>query len=323
MEAPPRERSTPSGNQERFPDPTIELEKVSTPEEFIKAIDFNVLNDIYDALAERSRDVGTSSTSGHRINPDKIEFTTCPEVADSIMVSGSADIENGSIEISWIHTEDVTSRYRAISTLKTLAHESTHVRGGYLCESRHESGVSGFVIRRGLWENVYQRGKEHIKDEIVGVSLNEAVTEEISHEVLREYLRRTGHGEYFQDEALANELGIGAYAVDRFVLKFLVEALSQRLNVSQSDVWKGIVHAYMNGNQDISGLLAEVQSEVAATPHLAELITLGAERSFPGDDSVARLMDAAVIRSDEAARAIRQVAGVLDGEKFQDVLGLR
>lgn len=323
MEAPPRERSTPSGHQERFPDPVIELEEVSTPEEFIRAIDFNVLNDIYDALAKRSRDAGMSSTSGHRINPGKIEFTPRLGAVDRIVTSGSADIENGSIEISWVHTEDVTSRYRAISTLKTLAHESTHVRGGYKCESVHESGVSGFVIRRGLSENVYQRDKEHIKDEIVGVSLNEAVTEEISHEVLREYLRRTGHGDYLTDKALANELGIGAYAVDRFVLKFLIEVLSQQLNVSQSEVWKGIVHAYMNGNQDISGMLADVQSEVAATPCLAELISLGAERSFPGDDSATELMDAAIVGSVEAARAVRQVGKVIDGEKFQDVLGLR
>ena len=322
--------------------PQLDLDQVTSPEEFLRAVDFGAINDIFDTLVEKSRDETKVSNTGHRVRPDHVFFvsTTGGQQRES---DGRAWVNDGIIELMW--EQDAGKPLdRTLFVLSTLMHEATHVRGGYAHENWirwvdfgdiGEFDAQESMVRAGLEETTYdaESGDQIVK----GLSLSEAVTENISHEVMNEYLRRTGNEKYLRDSEYTYPVfNEGAYSLDRIVLGIVIDELASSLQVDEGLIWQGFVAAYMNGNTDLQSLLEDIQRELERTPAIAELVKLmrsnkplfkteHTEESVLESLGTTRTWNPFKRRRVQARHdeAIRRVVDPLAAEKFKNVLGLR
>jgi hypothetical protein len=312
-----------SPKKERFPEPTVELEDVKTPEEFLRAVDFNALNDIFDALEDKSGGERPSKNTGYRVDPDKITIVGSLRDGKGELY-GAARVDLGTITVvGKEESGETASLVRTISLLRLLMHEAAHVRGGHKREYYEESEeVRRFILRGGLRENLYEIKQGRVDERAHGLSLNEAVTETLGQQVLREYLIRVGKSGYFKNKELSREVGIGSYVADRYILEMVIGALAQKLETDKQDIWRAFVRAYMDGNTDIEDLLNQITTQLSEIPVLNELIEKGAIEALGNrlnlNDTIDRLPDAELSRE-----AFDRITAVLDVRRFKDVLGLR
>lgn len=314
MEGTPR----PSSN-ERFQRPRLELEQVTTPEKFLKAIDFNVINDLFDELTRKAAGGGETHVSGHHVSPENISFDR-PHVLEVLRLRtyeprslrGTTNVPEGSIKLTWdLKDSEKHQNYRAIDLLRTLLHESTHLRGAYKSK---ESGRGSYEENNWEKEMQFQIGLQNaavhaslqrgIETEVRGVSLNEAITETIAMDILPEYLIRTGNTGSLKDSRLLQELGPGAYIVDRVLLQLVIEKLAEKFEVDRDLVWRGFVQAYMTGSTSLQELFAEI--------YMA--LDYDGDKDFP----IARAL-VALERSDSAGH-VHRIDDVLDFIKNQPQL---
>lgn len=317
--------------KQEFPRPTLKLEEVRNPEDILKAVDFNVLNDIFDRISAKSKGTEPVTTSGHKVTPENVTFNVEREEAER-NIKGSADIRRGKIYLvseekkrnSDFNMSDV------LDLLTTLMHESAHVRGGYSHKSFMKNSLNysdwkvGHTVRSGLSQtNAESSNIAGRTIKRAGLSLNEAVTENISHDVLHEYLTRTGNSTLLHDLTLSRDLEVGEYLQDRLFLAFIIEALSVRLEVHRDEIWKGFVQAYMSGNTDIHVLLDEIDAELGNTRYIQEIADIGADKSLSDAsvDSYKTLLTH--VKSEIKEAILKQIKMVLDVERFEDVLRLR
>src|SRR3989344_8929298 len=313
-------------NKQEFPIPTLELEQVTTPEEFLKAVDFNVLNNIFDKLSQKSHDDTPASTSGHRVTPNAIKFVSTEEIGRSGL-DGRCIIATGQIFLVWpTQTVDAISTYWVVRVLHALIHEATHVRGGFKVQSQlhsyypeHKAEVS---IRWGLHE-IHARENEDgdIEKENIGVSLNEAVTENITHEVLQLYLQQTGENKLFTDPALRKQVGFSFYGLDRFFLELVINILSQSLQTDRDEIWRGFVHAHMNGNIEMIQLLQNLSSQLKNNSYIDEILSQGADRELDTKLINGLLFDE-IKNTPQEQMLANKIKEVLNISKFRDVLKL-
>ncbi len=322
--------------KEQFPLPIVALEDVKTPEEFLQAVDFNVINDIFDTLVRKAEDGQPVSITGNRISPELVVFGIPTQPQDEkLTIDGSSNVSSGRISLIWgEHNTSVHPAYRVINTLATLIHEATHVRGGYKTEEWERVGVHdaswamGYILRTGLRESRSETNHDapDPRQEKIALSLNEAVTEDISHEVLHEYLVRTGNSTFLSDSNLARVLGDRqGYTLDRLVLATVIDALARELQVPRDEVWKGFVQAYMSGNTDVKQLLADIGRELEDDPNVAELVTFLASDQPLGE--IGTLTEDSVIERikipDNAREVMDRVIDAFDAKKFKNALNLR
>lgn len=337
MESIPR----PSSN-ERFQRPRLELEQATTPERFLKAVDFNVVNDLFDELVRKAAGGGETHTSGHRVTPESISFDR-PHILEVLRLRtyepralrGSTNVPEGSMKLTWdLEDPEKHRNYRAVDLLKTLLHESTHLRGAYKTEeSEHGSYKEGdweketqsqFGLVSAAMHASLQRG---IETEVRGISLNEAVTETIALDILPEYLIRTGNTSFLKDPRLLQELRPGAYTVDRVLLQLVIEKLAEKFEIDRDLVWRGFVQAYMTGSTALPELFAEIYmaldygdkdfSIVRALVALERSDSAG--RIHKIDDALDFIKDQPELQHTIMDRLDRAV----DTEKFGHALGLR
>jgi len=314
------------------------FEYISTPEEFLDAIDFKALNDIFDELILKSGGTENVNNSGHKVERDKIEVEPFMTRDGTKPYFGRATIDTGEIELIWIvlNQKDIEGK---MHVLKTLVHEAVHVRGGYKCTKglavlesdenlkiervKHEniglkqtsSGFSAEVVDSGL-------GAISSSALVLGVSLNEAVTENIAHEILSEYLIRTGDSGYLLEKKVLGFLGEGSYAVDRMILSIVIGALANELDISMEEIWKGFVKAYMQGDTDILDLMSEVESRLVNTPEISKVaMELAKGEALNDVDYV--FSDFSNEMDNQSRDALRKVLKPFDKEHLQNVLGLR
>jgi len=301
------------------------LDGIDSPESFIEAVDFDTLNEVFDSLSRKSEGASEVHTLGHRVTRDIITFTesNTEEVQSNL---GSARIKEGTITLNWKKTDEGKSKsYQTIRMLQTLAHEAAHIRAGYFMKDWERGTIenldyeSGFTLNSGLSQTDYSTRTELKKG---GLSLDEAVTEDIANEVLAEYLKRTGSAGYLKDPYLRKELGGGAYIVDRLILGVVIDGLAQSIGVHRDEIWKGFVQAYMSGSTELWSLLADISAQLENQPEIAELVSsLGSNVSMDKKDelSISQIMDRF---NDPFYRwAILKRIEVLDAEKLKNVLG--
>ncbi len=332
---PAMEGLSQGSKKEQFPRPIVALEDVKTPEEFLQALDFNVINDIFDTLVRKAEDGQPASTSGHRISPELVTFDmSAQSKEEELILSGSVNVHSGDIALLW--REDNPSKsptHRVIRTLASLMHEATHVRGGYKTElweriNEHDAGwVMGTIFRKGLSESRAETShdKGYVKEKIA-LSLNEALTEDISHEVLHEYLIRTGNSVFLNNPDLVSVLNsYQSYSVDRFVFAVVIDVLAKELEVPGDEVRKGFVQAYMSGNMNVKQLLADIERELESTPDIAELIPLLAANQSLFESELLTEHDV-IDRIKIPHNLIEILEGVIntfDAKKFKNSLNLR
>ncbi|MEK7602448.1 MAG: hypothetical protein AAB472_03105 [Patescibacteria group bacterium] len=259
-----------------------DFEKISSPEQFLDAVDFKTLNEIFDSLEKKSGGSGAVNNSGHKIKKDSITFHKELQVNEhsESTLTGRANVETGGIDLLWeLSDGESAPPEKMINILRTLTHESTHIRGGYACEgwinAKERSEVRTYplksVIKSGLKETFITTNLDGTEVLKLGTGLNEAITENIGQEVLREYLIRTGNSSYLKDDNVYTEIGDGSYSLERLTFSILLEMLASRLEVPTEQLWNSFVQAYINGNQDLHGLVGEWEKVLATDP---ELVTL-------------------------------------------------
>ena len=236
------------------------LEQVQTPEDFLNIVDFDTLNDIFDDLQRKSGGPAELSNTGHRVLRDKITFHRPATLDDEKETTyGASFVAGGEIFLRWTD-ENISSTVRGLQLLHVLSHESTHVRGGYKAERFEKEGakegdwVTGFNTRIGLEETIQDTQEQNFCS---GTGLNEAVTEKIGLEVFIEYLRRTGYSGHLDSVDTIRMIDKAAYAKERLVLEYMLEKLATASEVPLDTVWRGIVRAYMSGNQELEELMNE------------------------------------------------------------------
>jgi DNA-directed RNA polymerase subunit L len=242
--------------------PRHSLETVSTPEQFLETIDFKTLNTIFDEIARKAGVVEDPAHPGHRIDEHKIKFIE--EISDSSGdLVGRANVTTGVISIKWTNDLVPGDSIETAKLLTTLAHEATHIRGNISHKTFPHPDlptITAHVSKIGLREQVtLESGKKYFPGGNHGLSLNEAVTEELGIEVLTEYLKRTGNSAYLEDPEVVEIITEGAYISDRRVLGLVIQTLSKNLDVPTSIIWQSMVREYMSGETGTHTILNLLQ----------------------------------------------------------------
>lgn len=327
-----------------------DFENISSPEEFIAAVDFTVLNTIFDEMIAKSGGEGEVQNSGHKIDPSKISFKKdLKEIPAEGKVVGRAIVERGEIELVWDYPEHSRVRpEKIIKLLATLAHEATHVRGSYVHEIvESPSGVTVKGSDDAILKLEMKTGVEEIQGSSTlpgsytysysysGTSLNEAITENIALEVLREYLLRTGNSGYLADKHTHTEMGSGIYILERLAFNAVVSAFAEELHLSKEEVWRAFVHAYLRGNIEVLDMMREFGKILSTTPEidlLAKALTLDISLTVIGISTDSILEAVASLGGHEEIKdrlsALGKRVRILNSVEFKnialkDALGLR
>lgn len=311
----------PPGMQES---PKGDFDVALTQEQFLDAVDFKTLNDIFDTLVAKSHGDEAVSNTGHIIERERITFlenivhTKLEE--GGLSARGQAMVHTGEIFMVWDGKDSREPKIKNLDNLHVLVHEATHIRSGFAQgELRGNSLVK--AGRMGL-EDLYGEGDP---DKILafGTSLNEAVTENLSHEVLSEYLLRTGNSSYLTSPELLNGISGGIYHVDRILFSIIAASLAESMGVSRDEVWKGFVHSYMSGNQDVLELLGRIRLELSKSQKIAEMVTLlSSDTSLHGFVSANEIYKA--LDTNAGRHEIYSiVCEPFDKKHLQNVLGFR
>lgn len=219
---------------------------------------------------------------------------------------------------------------RALRMLHTLMHEATHVRGGYAEEHYKENGSIEegtfsyqTTVRKGFreWNLKSPLGAESYTHE-GGLSLNEAVTENIAQEVFDAYLVRTGNTGYLKDLSVRAELGSGSYIVDRLALALVIHALAQTLETDIDTVWRGFVQGYMSGSVDLKALVTELNNHLDS-PRLYDVVyLLGEEWELDTRYSITDLINR-IPGFAERLEVMDSIIQRVDRTRFSNALGLK
>lgn len=312
--------------KERFPRPVVALKDVKNSEDFLKAVDFNVLNDILDKLVDKSHGSEPAKNTGFLLSPDRITFAAFENDQKSD-IYGKSHVRRGVVTLFCRDPQGDSPLFpTALHLLHTLIHEGVHIRGGY----RTESNQIGSRIREhknvtfekiGFLEATTEEPLfEEPETTCVGWSLNEAVAEEIAIEVMQEYLRRTGASALLQPESMASQaVGNATYLADRLVLVTVVTGLAERLGVSRDEIWKGIVREFMDGNTNTYELLDAISNEFEAHQPLSELVSDLAKDKALGTSG---LSEYDIIAKTNAGGQMMEVIRQVDIHRTRKALGL-
>jgi hypothetical protein len=297
----------------------IALENAKTPEEFLSAVNFEEINHIFDILISRiGHDVQHYST-GHRVVKEKISFVPNFTEDGKATFNGKCDVETGEIIIVW-DTSAHNDLADKIYLLKVLIHESTHVRAGfyYGTEKYNQESFPRFM-RSGINE-IWQSSEDSTVE--IGTSINEAITENISHEVLHEYLVREGYSGYMKQSDVRSELMMGSYTTDRVVLSLIIDALARIIETPRENVWVDIVSTYLSGSQDIKSFFDMIQNELESEKELDTIIPLMLSGKSLEDLNIdATLFH--IAKKEDAEKAFDRVMFAFDKDYIENVLKLR
>lgn len=292
-----------------------------TPEAFMESVDLEVLNGIFDELVRKSEAATGVRNTGHRLERRNIIVAPGATKIDGEESEdlGSANISQGTIAVAW--DSAAAPAEAALKAYTTLVHEAAHIRGGSAHDKwdRVAEGRKGFEVGhsivRGVRQSRYEGSMLGRTERDSFLSMNEAITDALSHEVLVEYFRRTGTSKYLSDAASVRALNKGTgYPIDRFALEVLMKALAKRLDVSRDDIWRGFVQAYMSSSVELWGLLHEIEITLAEDSNASALLVL-----LSKDKSIGAQGDEAV---EKALSTIRKGDGRQKGSHTEDALAL-
>lgn len=308
---------------ERFPHPTMALEDVKTPEDFLNAVDFNELRAIFGTVIgkagdqEQAVDLGTIRVARDETGPRIFGEEITAEIAatanrDTGQITLYADEIEKMIQKLHAHDPELDAPSVGYTVLHVVVHELTHMQSKktpVTVEDGFERGTAGFV-------DFLRRSDERIIT--LGRALDEAMTEEVALEVLKEYLHRTGSRSLLAKPEIQNA-ALHFYVLDRVVLHGIADGLATSIGVPQEVAWRGMVHEYMNGNHStyelLKALISElVESEVALPAILFQDPHVGAEQIAEIGD---KFKDPGAF-----VRAAERVQYALDPNVVHNALGL-
>lgn len=322
-EIPAQEFLEKSGKQASEERSTLSLEQVQSPEDFLLAVDFRTLNSLLDDLSRKS------SFRRSTIGQDSIIFAETGPTDDDdeseFGIAGRANQKNRTITFYWDFLSKIAKSHIGVHALHTLIHEATHLQSFFELRDREVKGGDGsliqssFRMRMGVGEASFDSLEDDLPHKIAK-SLNEAITETLSIELLNEYLRRTGESEKLDTLGIARDLSTQSYVHDRLVLSMVIDALAKRMEVDRDTIWKGFIEAYMNGSDQVIDLMVQVCREL---PEPIDSLTY----ELLKDKSLDRTLSFSQLRerfgaTAEYEEALKRVLYAFDTKHVKDVLRL-
>lgn len=318
---------------EAFPRAIGNIEEVATPEEFLKAVNFEELNAILHTLAKRS---GIQHTRD--ITPSDVSFTESLQdyahegSGPGTHVGGAADPLHYKIKIDWNDLVAMKEKYAmtaplGLLALESLLHEAVHLYSFHemsrvVPEGADEDAPVSTVRRVfGYQEQDFTiEGTPGIST--ANVSFNEAVTEQLALQVFDEYLTRTGDRSLLKKYPEASkEISTATYANDRMLLNATIDALARRLEVDRDLIWKSFVQGYIFKEERPRKVLVRIASELIADSRIAAVNALELDSPTPIQGTPQEVTAGMTERDIE--EALDRVIHGIRTEEIQDALGLR
>jgi hypothetical protein len=228
--------------------PTVGLQEVQTPEDFLNAVDWNLLNNLLDKLELRSGKSKKEIQKSRRIQKRLVTISSKPERESYGVTRG----DGKSIRLYWHPIAQDVSNIGVLA-LGTLIHEAVHVRA-----TRSRRHTTRGLSRIPFW---------NLKK--VAGALNEGVTEMIAQEILHKYLSEIGL------TSLLDETEKGVYAEERICLALLMNSIAHNTGVEQDAVWGAFVREYFNGSsRKPDKLIKNIAKDLTENPEGNDLISL-------------------------------------------------
>lgn len=297
------------------------LEGVSTPNEFIEALDFPVLNDIFRSVLTKSGSPNKDlykiidSSDVHIDTEDRSETAAQYSFEDGIVLNWRKIVADANVLKEVLQQKEMdTSEHSLVglAALQNLIHEHLHKISRIRLEVAEYNPTNFLPEEIELTKGFTQNGDF--------VSLDEAVTEQIAQELFDSYLIRTGNRASLQ---LSERIMFGAtnYLFDRVLLHKLLDLLSEKIGIDRDIVWRGFVREYMNGDEAPRTLLENVRRELEDNPENRKLLDiLESKQSIRNEDNEeVKQRFEEIINSDVLEKMIPNIIP----EHFSDALRIR
>lgn len=239
LENPPRTSHRAEKPFAGFPD---------TQEAFLEWIDLGALNDILAKLQIRS---GVEHPKP--LSRADIRF-------GRTYGEGKGENMPGTMEVVLTHDFFTKEKgaWTALEALATLIHEALHgiSSSSVSFPDPKHSGTTIEETRSGLQDATFWRNADGamVMSEKRGARANEALTEFLALEVLKEYARRTGQSNMMPDkksvDAPGAYIGQVAYAKERAELSVIADALGTLLKVPGVSVHGALARQYFSGEEN-------------------------------------------------------------------------
>lgn len=258
------------------------LDQVTNAEEFLGALDFELINSLFDTLQEKS---GLETEHRARISRDDITLRDKFKIHD-LVVAGSLQPASlvserrevgprGVITGAWATAKISAYAYNIPvwqAALKTVIHESAHfisfqkeaTSSKEQKDREWNDTIKNFdQIPAGTLTDFSKIGFQELKEvkerdesmmpkfTIFGKAFNEAVTEKLALEVTQEYMRSKGLKEVQGTDPNGKEIPTGSYPGERKMLEAVIVSISNALEVSREQVWRAIIREYFSGEEGL------------------------------------------------------------------------
>lgn len=311
------ERASQSPKFEQFPRPAVALEDVKTPEDFLHAVDFKTLNEIFDEMATkagRAKDIEQSDW----ISKEKVTIDFRPITKRGDVTEGGSYNSRKGITMLW-NALVASEAPIYLAALHNLIHETAHSRSRYyeVYDETLPEAVVPVRSGKGLIEGWIPKDTEKLIP--FAMSLDEAVTEEIALEVVAEYLRRTGNSNLIQGEGM-QRITTMSYTGNRIMFQTIIGELGDRLGVDRILVWRSFIQMYLSGEESTVNLLHSIAGELSKEPMGNPLFVKGLLQSDPNvdlDETRQNVTDPASVQA-----AVERVFDRFGSSRVQNALGL-
>ncbi len=217
--------------------------------EVFEKVDFSVLQEVLNEKLKKTR-------------KEKVVLTSSIVKLDLDSEDSEASSDGVVIGLKNIFKRNIHQR---IEFLVALVHELVH----YVSISKYSSNDK--TVNFGM-----SRVEINSSKSISGEGINEGVTEMLAHEIVQEYLRRTGDSQFFLQGITfgkaAEEFGMYSYGHNLEIVNALIAVLERSENMDREIIWQALQETYLNTKPLDSKEIKELLKKVLG-PDVASQVT--------------------------------------------------
>ncbi|KKT20408.1 MAG: hypothetical protein UW05_C0037G0001, partial [Candidatus Giovannonibacteria bacterium GW2011_GWC2_43_8] len=237
-------------------------EKKKTFEEYINFINFDILKNIYKSIYDRAR---LDTTNMNFFRQEKIQNR-------GSLGFGKYSVRENTLGVNWFYIESQLSKdfpevNPQMMLTYVLFHEETHALSKVDCSPDPQFG--GQQLERLGYEREIPAKKGWYDD--VFEAFNEGVTDNIAHEVFREYASQTGS---FTDQEVDKFLAWqkkNIYSLEKHLADTFVIKLTKATGLSNDTVWDAVKSGLFTGDNLYKSELREYLDDELGAEYMERL----------------------------------------------------